>query len=75
MTEQEILLVAGLAGLAVAITLGDLTLSAVRHWRRAALARGLRWEKGDFPKENGAEAGEESIDRRLLAIEAAGSDR
>lgn len=75
MTEQEILLVVGLAGLAVAITLGDLVLSLVRHWRRAARARKLDGvPDGPMGERTAVESGSESIGRRLVAIEAAAEE-
>lgn len=71
MTEQEVLLVVGLASLALAITLGDLLLSLVRHRRRAALLRAPSPAAGAGPGEEAeAAARRESIRRRLAAIEA-----
>jgi hypothetical protein len=68
-TYQDVLLVAGLAGLALAITLVDLTLSLMRHWRRSTRARKLRQEKGGLLHED--PAGAARLGRRLLDIEAA----
>lgn len=70
MTQQEIQLVAALAGLALAITLGDLILSLIRHRLRVSRARRLQTEKGDPMVDDSAAAGEAMV-RRLLAMEAA----
>jgi len=69
-TQQDVQLVAGLAGLALVITLGDIIVSLVMHWRRAALARGIREEKGEPVTVGPAESGDDVL-RQLLDIEAA----
>lgn len=76
MTEQEILLVAGLAGLALSLTLVDLLLSLVRHLRGRSAARASGQGAGIVPGEEvGVAAGGRTITRRLAAIEAAGQQQ
>ncbi len=74
MTTQDLLLVAAMAGLAVAITLADLILSLRRHSRRVAGPR--KALPGSFPvlDEAAAAARRESIRRRLAAIQSARGD-
>lgn len=70
MTQQEILLVASLAGLAVAITLADLLLSLVRHIRRDRIVPHPSSPATASPGVATSAPGE-SATRRLAAIEAA----
>ncbi len=74
MTEQEILLVVGLASLAVGITLLDLLLSMVRH-RRAALSRSSSPGVTSPAVDEAEVARRESVRRRLAAIESASDQR
>lgn len=70
MTEDEILLVASLAGLAVVITLADLLLSLARHRRRSAAGASRPPSSAPIGREAAAARGE-ALTRRLAAIEAA----
>ncbi|MHB0868764.1 MAG: hypothetical protein ACYC66_13170 [Chloroflexota bacterium] len=70
MTEDEILLVASLAGLAAVITLADLLLSLMRYRRRAA-AGASRAPSSTPPGREAAATRGEALTRRLAAIEAA----
>lgn len=74
MTQDDILLVCGLAGLAVVITLFDLLLSFVRH-RRSARVRAFKDRLQVAVKEETDVAPRTDwINRRLTAIEKASSD-
>lgn len=71
MTQDEIYLVAGMAGAAVLIVVIDLIVSLVRH-RRLARARLLKSRLELTPKDEKAVAAKsEWIRRRLTAIENA----
>ncbi len=73
MTPDEIVLVGALAGLALAITLVDLLLSAVRH-RRTVRGRSLQRLGSSENDEAIAAARSRRIMRRLSAIEDASAD-
>lgn len=70
MTQNDLLLAAGSAGLALAITLVDLVLSVIRH-RRASRIRSLNSRLDRSPGDEAADiARREWIRRRIAAIES-----
>lgn len=74
MTQDDILLVCGLAGLAVAVTLIDLLLSAIRHRRTVRVrAYSARLQVASKVEEDAAPR-TDWINRRLTAIEKASND-
>jgi len=74
-TEQEILLVGGMASVAVAITLGDLLCSLWRHVRRMRQpAPELALGEAAFEGPPSA-ARREALRRRLAAIQAADGEQ
>ncbi len=74
MTQTEIFMVAGLAGLAVTITLVDLVLSFVRHRRSARVRVFSTRIQRSVQDEAAAAARSEWIRRRLSAIQSASHD-
>lgn len=71
MTEQDMLLTAGLASLALAITLGDLLFSLWRHRRKVSQDRTVRLVAGNSLDEAATAARRATIRRRLTAIQTA----
>ena len=74
MTQTEILMVAGMAGLAVTITLVDLVLSFVRHRRSTRVHFYSTRIERSVQDEAAAAARSEWIRRRLSAIQSASND-
>jgi hypothetical protein len=73
LTQDEITLVAGLAGAAIVLTLLDLLLSLIRH-RRLARVRSYSTRLDPAPQdETAAVVKSEWIRRRLSAIQNAGT--